>query len=82
MKVEDEVTTEVVADVSPAETVEALEGTEAEEGKKIKVSGTKMEVAPMKPDITKLVQITEEVKEEAPKGEAESYIVHVLNVWM
>ncbi len=75
MKVEQEVTTEVVSDVSPVETVEALEGTEAEETKKAKVSGTKMEVAPMKPEVIEVEQITEEVKEEAPKGEAESYIV-------
>ncbi len=34
-----------------------------------------MEVAPMKPDMTELEEVTEEVKEEAPKGEAESYIV-------
>ncbi len=64
MKVEEEVTTEVVFDVSPLETVEALEGIEAEEAKKAKVSGTKMEVAPMKPEVTEV----EEVKEEAPKG--------------
>ncbi len=36
MKVEEEVTTEVVADVYPVETVEALEGTEAEEAKKVR----------------------------------------------
>ncbi len=68
MKVEEEVTTEVVSDVSPVETIEALEGIEAEEAKKVRVSGTKMEVAPMKPEVIEVEQITEEVKEEAPKG--------------
>ncbi len=66
--VEEEVTTEVVADVSPVETVEALEGAEAEEAKKVKVSGTKMEVAPMKPEVTEVEEVTKEIKEEAPKG--------------
>ncbi len=67
---EEEVATDVVSEVSSVEAAEATEGKEAEETKKVTVSGTKMEVAPMKPEVTEVEQVKEEVKEEAPKGKA------------
>ncbi len=71
---EEEVATDVVSEVSSVEPAEALEGKEAEE-MKVKVSGTKMEVAPMKPEVTEVEQVTEEVKEEAPKGKTAIFFI-------
>ncbi len=72
---EEEVATDVISEVSSLEAAEATEGKEAEETKKVTVSGTKMEVAPMKPEVTEVEQVKEEVKEEAPKGKTGISIV-------
>ncbi len=63
----EEITTDVVSEVSSVEATEVAEGKEIGEApKKAKVSGTKMEVAPVKPEVTEIEHVKE--KEEAPKG--------------
>ncbi len=50
----------VVSDVAPVDTVETMEGKEADEVT-VKVSGTKVEVAPMKPEVTEMEHVEERV---------------------
>ncbi len=75
MTAEEEIATDVVSEVSSVEAAEATEGKEAEETRKVTVSGTKMEVAPMKHEVPEVEQVTKEVKEEAPKGKTGISIV-------
>ncbi len=67
VEAEEEVAIDVVSVVSSVEAAEATEGKE-EEAKKVIVSGTKMEVAPMKPEATEIEHAEVEVREEAPEG--------------